>query len=297
MFDDLSLFVTIVEAGSLAGAAARERLPAATVTRRLQALEHALGYRLLNRSARKLTLTAEGEQYYEQCRPLIAALRQATQKLDAELDAIAGHIRVLAPVNLASGILGPAWSGFMQRHPDVTLELSLSNAMQDLAGIGADLAIRVGELADSSLTQKRLGATGLVLAASPAYLERAGVPADAAALADHALIVAEPLRIWHLRAPGGADATLTPNPRARTNEMRLAVSMAEAGLGILLCPLVQCHDALDAGRLTALLPGWLPPARPIYAVWPQQRYLPARVKALLDYLAAFIAAEPLLNQP
>ena len=134
MLDDLALFVAIVEAGSLHAAAVKEDLPAATVTRRLQKLESQLGYRLLNRSARRLQPTAEGWQYYEQCRPLVHALRQATQQLDASLSAVSGSIRVLAPVNFASGLLTPAWVSFMRQYPDIRLELELSNLRRDPHG-------------------------------------------------------------------------------------------------------------------------------------------------------------------
>lgn len=295
MLDDLALFVAIVEAGSLNAAAEREALPPATVTRRLQKLERMLGYRLLSRSARRMQPTAEGWQYYEQCRPLVHALRQATQRLDASLGSVSGHVRVLAPINFATGVLKPAWISFMRAYPDITLELDLSNAVQDLIGSGADLAIRVGALEDSTLTQRRLGRVELGLVAAPGYLAQAGVPADAAALEGHALIVAEPLRQWRLRDPGGAgDVLVQPQARLRVNEMRLAVEMAEAGMGILLCPQLQCADQLRAGTLVPVLPGWAPEERYVYAVWSQQRYLPARVRALLEHLAAFAAASPAL---
>lgn len=297
MLDDLSLFVSIVEAGSLSAAAQKEGLPTATVTRRLQTLERTLGYRLLARSARRMQLTAEGSQYYEQCRPLIYALRQATQRLDAALGSIAGNIRVLAPTNLASGPLTPAWASFMQKYPNVSLELELSNAVQDLVGSGADLAIRVGALNDSALMQRRLGATDVVMVAAPSYLRNAGISNCAEALSTHSLIVVEPLKQWRLRNPDdNSETVLQPHPRFRVNEMRLAVSMAEAGLGILLCPKIQCHTGLEAGNLIPLLSDWMPEPRHIYAVWSQQRYLPARVRALLEHLADFISAYPLLKE-
>ncbi|MDC8756759.1 LysR family transcriptional regulator [Janthinobacterium fluminis] len=296
MLDDLALFVAIVEAGSLNAAAAKEEVPAATVTRRLQKLERTLGYRLLNRSARRMQPTAEGWQYYEQCRPLVHALRQATQRLDASLGALSGTIRVLAPVNFASGLLTPAWISFMQQYPDINLELELSNQVQDLVGSGADLAIRSGAPPDSGLMQRGLGKSELVLVAAPSYLAGAGAPGDAAALNEHALLVAEPLREWRLRDPAnGAEVLIQPRARMRVNEMRLAVELAEAGLGIVLCPLLQCRELIVQGRLVRLLPEWMPPPRHVYAVWPQQRYLPARVRALLEHLAAFAAGNPLLN--
>jgi len=296
MLDDLALFISIVEAGSLNAAAEKEGLPTATVTRRLQKLESGLGYRLLHRSARRTMLTAEGTQYYEQCRPLVQALRQATLRLDATLGAVEGTIRVLAPVNFASEILAPAWASFLEQYPRVQLELELSNEVQDLVGSGADLAIRIGAQADSTLTQRKLGDVRMVLAAAPGYLARNGTPASAAELEGHATIATLPLREWRLQDPqSGAVTVLHPDPRIRVNEVRLAVMMAEAGLGIALAPELQCHASLETGALVRLLPGWLPNERSVYAVWSQQRYLPARVRALLEHLAAFTAEHPLLN--
>lgn len=297
MLDDLALFVTIVEEGSLNAAAVREHLPPATVTRRLQKLEGELGYRLLNRSARRLQPTAEGWQYYERCRPLVQALRQATAQLDASLSDISGTIRVLAPVNFASGLLTPAWASFLHQYPDIKLELELSNRLQDLVASGADLAIRVGSLDDSSLMQRRLGSASLVMVAAPSYLARAGVPADPGQLDQHQLIVAEPLRTWRLRRPGaGAEVVFQPQARIRVNEMRLAVEMAHAGLGILLCPLLQSRIEVADGSLVRVLPDWMPQPRHVYAVWTQRRYLPARVRVLLEHLADFAAASPLLQE-
>ncbi len=296
MLDDLALFIAIVEAGSLNAAAEREGLPTATVTRRLQKLEAGLGYRLLHRSARRTQPTAEGLQYYEQCRPLVQALRQATLRLDATLGAIEGTIRVLAPVNFASEILAPAWASFLEQYPKVKLELELSNEVQDLVGSGADLAVRIGTQADSTLTQRKLGDVRMVLAAAPGYLARHGTPSSAAELEGHATIATLPLREWRLHDPHtGALTVLHPEPRIRVNEVRLAVMMAEAGLGIALAPELQCHASLQGGTLVRLLPGWLPHERGVYAVWSQQRYLPARVRALLEHLAAFTAQHPLLQ--
>ncbi|UGQ47420.1 LysR family transcriptional regulator [Massilia endophytica] len=295
MLDDLALFVDIVEAGSLNGAARKLNIPTATVTRRLQALERSLGYRLLTRTARRMVLTMEGNQYYEQCRPLIHALRQATQGLDAVLDKLSGHIRVLAPNGLAGGPLAPVWAGFLAAYPGITLELQLSSTFQDLVGSGADLALRIGELPDSSLMQRRLGSIGYTLVASPAYLRQAGAPRNAEELTQHSLIVATPLDQWTLRDPGGGAVTvLRPTARMRVDDLRLAVAMAESGSGILMCPSIMCKAGLAEGRLRAVMEGWLEVTRPIHAVWSQQRFLSARVKALVDYLAAAIAAEPLL---
>jgi len=292
MLDDLALFVSIVEAGSLSAAAARHELPPATVTRRLQALEQKLGHRLLTRCSRLMELTAEGQQYFEQCRPLVHALRQATQQLDGMLRTVSGNIRILAPANLASGPLSAAWSSFVEKYPGVTLELDLATPLQGLAESGSDLAIREGELMDSSLTQRRLASTDMVLVAAPSYLRRAGVPARAQDLAAHACVVAEPLRQWRFADGDKGEFLFQPAARVRVNDMRLAVSMAADGMGILYCPRLQCRAELDAGQVTEVLANVTGQPHHIYAVWSQQRYLPARVRALVEHLAAHMASHP-----
>lgn len=298
MLDDLALFVSIVETGSLSAAARKAGMPAATLTRRLQKLEAQLGCRLLHRSARRLLPSSEGWQYYERCRPLLQSLQQATEALDATLHRVAGTVRVLAPVNLANSILRPAWAGFMQCYPDIRLELQLGNLQEDLLASGADLAIRAGEQADSTLNQRRLGVTRTTLVAAPDYLAQAEPLTMPEQLARHALLLAEPLSGWVLRhRVTGERYALPPpaSPRLRVNEMEVAVDMAKAGLGILYCPITHSHAGLGSGALQRVLPEWTTESRPIYAVWPQQRHLPARVRALLDHLLEFARHEPLLN--
>lgn len=298
MLDDLALFVSIVESGSLNAAARKAGMPAATLTRRLQRLEAELGCRLLHRSARQLVPSSEGWQYYERCRPLLESLRQATAALDVAINHAAGQVRVLAPVTLASGVLQPAWASFMARYPEICLELQLSNQREDLIGSGADLAIRVGPLPDSQFNQRLLGRAPTVLVAAPAYLAAQGWPQHPHALAQHALLLAEPLMEWRLQHRASGEWIKLPPPartRLRVNEIKLAVDLACDGLGILYCPLSQAHPALANGRLVRVLPDWRGDARDIYAVWPQQRLLPARVRVLLDYLVDFTTGHPLFS--
>lgn len=294
MLDDLALFVAIVEGGSLNAAARRENLPAATVTRRLQKLEKRLGCRLLERSARRMVPTPEGMQYYEQCRPLIRGLGQITRSLDDAMHAMAGPLRVLAPEGLAIGALAPAWSSFLETHPGITLQLELSNAMQDLIGTGADLAIRVGRQRDSALTQRRLGTLEIGLVASPGYLS-AHPLADGAPLDHHRVLVAEPLDPTRLPSPEQPLLREATAVRMRVNNMTLAIQLAESGLGLLLCPLHQCAAALEQGRLVRVASSTPLPFREVYAVWSQHHYLPARVRALVEHLAELFARHPMLG--
>ena len=290
------MFVRIVEAGSLRAAAAAIGVPAATVTRRLQKLEEALGCQLLHRSARRLLPTQEGLQYYEQCRPLLQALQQTTQSLDANLTQLSGSVRVLAPINLANGPFRSFWSSFMLRYPAIRLEMQLSNHNQDLLGQGADLAIRAGEQTDSTFGQRRLGTVRNVLTAAPDYLSRHPALHMPEQLAQHQLIVVEPVTPWRfVERATSAVQSLVPQGHFRVNEMQLAVHMAASGIGVLYCPSTQVAEELQAGRLVSVLPEWEAATRSVYAIWPQSRQMPARVRVLLDHLVACAAEQPLLN--
>ncbi|MFP4592687.1 LysR family transcriptional regulator [uncultured Ralstonia sp.] len=295
MLDDLALFVSIVDHGSLQAAARHAGLPPATLTRRLQKLETTLGCQLLLRSARSLKPTPEGLLYYEQCRPLLTALAQTTATLDDDLNQVKGTLRVLAPLNLSRGILAPAWASFLTAWPEIRLELSLSNQNEDVWRHGADLAIRVGQQDDPKLRQRRLGMIGMALVAAPAYVAMHGAPTHPSELESHALLVSKPLSTWRFTSLDGAETVeLTPSGRCGLNDIELAVTLAEAGLGLLYCPHTLCHEAIRAGRLVRVLADWRNPQRPIYAVWPQQQ-MPRKVRTLLEHLAAFTAATPLLQ--
>ncbi|ELI8046684.1 LysR family transcriptional regulator [Yersinia enterocolitica] len=296
MLDELALFVSIVEMGSLRAAAEKAAIPPSTLTRRLQKLEQHLGCRLLHRSARRMTPTSEGWQCYEQCRPLVHSLQQATAKLDITLHQVSGLIRVLAPADLANDNLAPAWMSFLTRYPQVQLELELNNYTQDLIGSGADVAIRVGAQPDSLLNMRKLGQSKeIVLVASPNYLAKHGTPESLDELRLCDLVVSAPLSTWALQhRQSGETVRWQPQGKFCVNGVYLALQAAQAGLGILFCPISLCHNSLRRGELIQVLPEWQGASREIYAVWSQQRYVPARVRALIEHLADFCQQDPLL---
>ena len=227
MLDDLALFVSIVDLGSLQAAARHANLPPATLTRRLQKLETALGCQLLLRSARSLKPTQEGQLYYEQCRPLLTALAQTTATLDDDLNQVKGTLRVLAPLNLSRGLLAPAYASFMATWPEIRLELLLSNRNEDVWRHGADLAIRVGQQDDPKLRQRRLGVIGMVLVASPAYVAEHGAPTHPHELQQHQLLVSSPLSTWRFTSPDGEETIeLQPHGRCDLNDIELGVTLA-----------------------------------------------------------------------
>lgn len=296
MLDDFALFVAIVEQGSLQAAARQLGMPAATLTRRLQRLEATLSCRLLHRSARLMRPTREGWFYYQRCQPLLEALQQELGQVDAELHRAAGEILLLAPGPLADGLLAPVWPAFLAQYPEIKLQIRLNGRREDLLQSGADLALRVGEQPDSGLQQRLLMHAHTVLVASPDYLARKGWPQQPADLADHDLIVAMPHERWLLNQTEAAgSAVFLPQEypqaiRCNVNEMPLAVKLACAGVGILYCPLTSVKTELDNGELCHPLQGWQGERRAVYAVWPAQKGLPARVRLLLDYLCDFVAS-------
>ncbi|UTH76281.1 LysR family transcriptional regulator [Chromobacterium sp. IIBBL 290-4] len=296
MLDDLELFVAIVDAGSLNAAAKRLGMPAPTLTRRLQALEARLGCKLLSRSARRMAPSNEGWQYYERCKPLLTALRQETAALDGALNRVEGVVRLLAPLSMANDMLVPVWSRLLRDHPQLRLELKLNNSLDDLYSGMADLALRVGEQSDASLRQRRLGAVRTILVASPAYAAAHAMPGTPQELAAHKLLLAEPFERWKLRhRESGEEAVWPVEPAVRTNDMLLTRRLAEEGAGIAVSPLSICHRQLADGRLVRVLGEWEIATRPVYAVWPERRVLPARVRMVLDALLEFAADLPQLQ--
>lgn len=295
MLDDIVLFIKIVEAGSFNEAAKKLDIPPSTLTRRVQKLERQLGCKLLLRSAHRTKPTQEGLKYFEQCRPLLYALEQATQKLDEAFNQISGSLQVLAPTNLANGPLASAWVEFMQQNPLIKLSLILSNHTEDLIGRGADLAIRIGKQPDSSLNMRKLGTIANLLVASPDYIQNAPkLTIDN--LDKHQLIVANPLSTWTLKHKENNNAfRITPNPCFQVNDLDLAIKTALSGIGILFCPLSLCHNYIEQGELIPVLTDWENEPREIFAVWSQQQFLPARVRALIDFLVLYVKKHPLLN--
>lgn len=295
MLDDIALFIKIVESGSFNEAAKKLGMPPSTLTRRVQNLERQLGCKLLLRSAHRTIPTQEGWQYFEQCQPLLYAFEKATQKLDEEFNQISGSIQVLAPTNLANGLLAPAWVEFMQQNPLIKLSLILANHTEDLIGRGADLAIRIGKQPDSSLNMRKLGTVTDLLVASPNYLQQAPkLTIDN--LTEHKLIVANPLSIWSLKhKENNQIVRITPPAYFQTNDLYLAIKMTLADMGILFCPLSLCYEYVERGELIPVLTEWQNEPREIFAVWSQQQFLPARVRALIDFLVTYVKKQPFLN--
>ncbi|WP_370163974.1 LysR family transcriptional regulator [Marisediminitalea sp.] len=285
MLDDIALFVEVVNRGSLAAGAKQVKLPAATVTRRIQRLEAQLGVKLMHRSARKLVLTHDGEVYFQTYAELVQQFNQAQQVLSQENQQLAGKVKVLAPVNISHGILRTMWVSFTNEYPDIQLDLELSNHQMDLIESQADLAIRIGKQPDSSFYQRRLGELETVLIATPAYLKAHGEPSHPSELVEHNLIGISMRKKWVLHNYVNSQSfTLYPQCRAQINDPVFVKYFVLDSQGIALVPLTEVKNELDSGEAVRILPDWKGEVRDIFLIWPGGKLLSKRAQCLRDYI-------------
>ena len=296
MFDDIALFVHIVEEQGLAAAAKKMDVPAATVTRRLKRLEATMGSQLIHRSARQFSLTPEGESCYQAYADLVAQFELTAQQLSKELHALSGPLKVLAPTNISIGILQPMWSGFIKQYPQITLELKLSNQLENMLPSGADLALRIGPQESSLLYQKRLGSLKTVLVATPEYLKANGSPQSLDELSAHRLIGASTLSTWNM-THSNSQQTQEIHPRFSTlvNDIKMATQLVCDHMGISLLPSSEVMQLIDTGQLTQLLIPWQGENRDLYTVWPTGKLLNAKAKCLRDYMHEYVARHELFE--
>jgi DNA-binding transcriptional LysR family regulator len=292
---DVEMFVAVVEAGSLSAAAQRLARTQPTVSRQLAALEARLGARLLERTTRRIRLTAAGRAYYERCTVLIALTREADAAVAETHQAMRGAIRLSVPPTYARTRIAPLLSGFLAQHPDVRLEMVLTGARTDIVAEPLDLVVRLGPLPDSALACRLLSREQFVLCAAPGYLRRHGTPKTVADLATRSCLVTETFGLrsrWVFR---GARRQVVDVPsRLVSDDLAMLQETARRGLGIAALPSYLVADDLRAGTLAPVLPRERLPTFSARAVLPSGRHVPRRVRAFVDYLAAHLrgAASP-----
>lgn len=297
---DIALFLQVLEHGSISAAARHMDLSPAVASQRLKRLEAELGLRLLHRTTRRLTPTPEGLALAEEGRPLLDGLTQLGVRLQQGSSQVSGLLRVTASAAFGQHYLMPLVSGFLVAHPQVQLRLDLDDRMVDLIAEGYDLAIRIGQLQDSSWVSRRLADNPRVLCASPDYLRRRGLPQQPADLLAHDCIVqsgqGDESGVWRLQDAQGESVRLRVHGRVQSNAGEALRQAALAGLGISRHSLWQVHEDLRAGRLQRVLPQWSLPGSGIHALMPERRLQPARVRMFVEYLADSLAHLPGLQQ-
>jgi DNA-binding transcriptional LysR family regulator len=283
----MQAFVAVADLQGFAPAARKLAVSASAVTRMVAALEERLGVRLLQRTTRSVTLTDAGARYLDRARRILAEIDEAEDSAQAEQARPTGRLTVSAPTLFGRMHVAPLMGEFLAAHPDVTGELLLADRMLNLVDEGIDLALRIGRLEDSSLIVRKAGETRRVLVASPAYLERHGVPSVPQDLSAHQVIQVLPLAPtleWTFRAARNVSDEVRVSVAAHyvTNSVDAALWHAEHGGGLTQALSYQVMESIAAGRLRAVLTEHEPPPLPIQWVYPTSRLLSAKVRAFID---------------
>jgi DNA-binding transcriptional LysR family regulator len=279
---DMLLFAAVVREGSFTRAARQLGITKQTASERMARLEERLGVRLLERTTRRLRVTEPGGRYYDRCSAIAAQIEEANREVQQQQAEPSGLLRVSAPALYGRRFLAPVVASYLSRHSKVRIELVLAERRVNLVEEGFDLAIRIGDLADSSLSARKLGESHVYYVASPAFLAARGAP-TAATLRGTRCIGMRPVEKWEL-----AGASSKIEPVFVVNDFEVACEAAVAGLGVARLPAIVCRDAVSEGRLRVLA-GLAPPMlRPVYAVFPSRRHLPAKVRGFVDALAALV---------
>jgi DNA-binding transcriptional LysR family regulator len=288
---DVLAFVRVAETGAFARAAERMGMSKSIVSRRVARLEQRLGAKLLTRSAQGAQPTDVGQAYFERASNILAELDAAQEVVADAVTQIAGPIRITAPLSFGTMYLAPVLADFAQMHPRIELDVALDDKVVDLVAGGFDLAVRIGNLADSSLIARRIAPVRRVLLASPAYLEQRGRPAHPRELSGHELLFYTYEDRWRFRV-GNRWEPVRGRTRLRANNGELLRGAASAGLGICMLPSFIAAPAIEAGQLEVLLRDFPLEEGALHAVMPPGRATTARVRALVDFLGSRFGPEP-----
>ena len=284
--ESMSLFVATAEAGSLSAAGRRLGIPLATISRKVSELEAHLKTRLLNRSARRLTLTDAGHAYLVACRRILDDVGEAERTVAGEYSTPTGELIITAPIVFGRLHVLPVVIAFLSAYPGVDVRLTLTDRVTQLIDEHIDLAVRIGQLPDSNMVAVRVGSIRHVVCASPAYLAEHGTPKTAQDLATHNCITFEGLALatWSFAA-GKTEFTVPVRSRLRVNTAEAAIDAAIAGVGMTRVLSYQIADAVRLGTLRPVLEAFEPEPWPVSLVHAGQGLLPVKLRAFLDFAA------------
>ncbi|MCX2757147.1 LysR family transcriptional regulator [Vibrio cyclitrophicus] len=285
----VTVFTQVVDCGSFTHAAEALNMTKSTVSRKLAELEQHLGVRLITRSTRSLVLTPEGERFYQSSLQMHEIMNQAELEVSANQDLIRGPLNVVLPVELGHQVLAQYIHSFLKEHPNVTLNLELTNREVDIIAEGIDLYAQIGELVDSSLVSRYLTTSKRALVASPEYLEQFGdikTPADLKPPFRLIEVVNKAARLpkWHLQLEDGESILIELPCQLRVNTITACLTACVDGLGIAVLPEFICRDHFQTGKLLRLLPEYDMPEVSVSLVYADRQLMPKRKKVFIDYL-------------
>ncbi|MHC1550844.1 LysR family transcriptional regulator [Phyllobacterium sp. K27] len=288
--EDLEAFIAVAENGSLTGAARTLKRSLQAVSRSLAALEAEIGIELVHRTTRRSTLSEAGQTFFLRVKPALSEIESAKLEAVEQRAEPSGTLRIGAPVLFGPDYLVPVIAAFMQDYPRIEVELQLTDAFSDLAAENLDLVLRIADLPDSGLQGKRLGELRRVVFGAPAYFAQHGQPTHPSELKRHSCIVRtidQQTGQWKFQVAGKPFTVPVRGP-FRTNSMTAVYSAVKSGIGIGYSPLWQIKQLVDNGEVQIVLDKFEPKPVPIHALWQENQFPPAKVRAFVDYLAQLL---------
>lgn len=283
---DLEIFARVARTGNMSAAGREMNLSPAVVSKRISLLEEQLDARLFQRTTRQLTLTETGEGYYKRVVDILNLIEEAEDFVTRRKNNVRGLLKVTAPTSFSRNHIAPYLSDFIQKFPEIELDFHLTDDFIDIISRGYDLAIRIGELQDSSLVQRKLASDTRVMVAAPKYIEASGVPGSLADLDYHNCLSAGAQEFWRVTGPDG-DHQLRVKGNIRSNSAEFVREALMAGLGIGLRSIWDIGREVERGELQIVLPQYRgSDSVAIYAVYPCRDFMPAKVNEFIDHLAS-----------
>lgn len=287
--NEVMIFIKVVQAGSFTQAARQLGMPNSTVSSKVSSLEKRLGTTLITRTTRRLNVTPAGQAYFRKCVQGLEEIKSGEDEIAANQGEPQGLLRITAPVELGSSILPPIVQNFISKYPKVRIEVILTDRRVELLTESVDLAIRAGELKDSTLIGKKLGQGNFLLFASPKYLKAKGEPTHPRELIDHQCLHFTPIgtETWKLVGPKGSLVVPVPS-RMSINDLTMVRNLTLSGMGIALMPSFYCKNEISSGKLVQVLPQWQTAQSPIHFVYPAQKFVSSKLSAFIA-----LATEPM----
>lgn len=289
LLDGMVIFNEVVNSGSFTKAADISGHSTSYISKEINKLEARLGVRLMQRTTRSLSLTPEGEVYYQQCQQIIEDAQQAQNLLSGGQAEPQGTLKISCPTSFAMARLQGVFSDFINQYPKVNLDIDLSNRKVDLIADGFDIAIRATrQLEDSSLISRKIYQSDGVVVASPSYIEKFGQPNTVADLKHHQAITYSLLKspdYWQFSNTLGEEESVKVHSRVQTNSSELEISLCVSGHGVMLMPRFNFNGEIERGELVELLPDYTHPEISVYLVYPSRKHLSAKVRCFIDFVS------------
>jgi DNA-binding transcriptional LysR family regulator len=290
----VQLFLRVVETGSFSKAAGELGITQPTATKAVAAMEQRLGARLLHRSTRGVTPTEVGALYYEKCKLIAREIDEADNLATLLQSQVGGTLRISTSVAFGRRVLVPLVLRYMRQHPEVTIDLAFDDRYVNLVEQGADLAIRMGRLADSTLGARYLGTNPWLMAGAPSYLRERGTPRTVADLAGHACLVYSSVQgddRWSLTTPEGVELAVPVKGPLRSNNLSAVLAGARAGLGLAMLPWYVARESVADGSVVQVLADHSLPTQEVHAVFPSPKFVPSKVTTFIAFLQQALAGD------